>query len=233
MIRFLYITRNKVLAVFVLMLLAMAPAVAQTIVYQGETSTLSVNQLSGDTYSWELYDDGTVDFAKTAGITSSASYATFVGGNVGASVQVKWLKPGTYFFKVTAFDITGCTNNLKVGIIKVKASLPTAELAISPTEICNDGVSIAQLEIKFSGPGPWNIILQKRDMISGNTSTEVYSGIPESDNPKFLPVSPNVTTEYTVIEISNANSTNTVPSNPVTLTVHPLPEKTPIYLKKP
>lgn len=229
----MYIMRCKVLAVLVLMLLAMAPAVAQTVVYQGEISTLSVKQMSGDSYSWELYDDGTVDFAVTPGITSSASYATFVGGNVGASVQVQWLKPGTYFFKVNAFNITGCTNNLRVGIIKVEPSLPTAELAISPTEICNDGVSIAQLEMKFSGPGPWNIVLQKRDMVSGITSTEVYSGIPESDNPKILAVSPNVTTEYTIVEISNANATNTVPSNSVTLTVHPLPEKTPIYLKLP
>jgi hypothetical protein len=215
------------------MLLALAPAKAQTVVYQGETTTLNVEQMPGDTYSWELYDDGTVDFAITPGMTTSASYATFVGGNVGASVQVQWLKPGLYFFKVTAFNITGCTMNIKIGIIKVEPSIPTATLKITPEEICDDGVSVAQLEIAFTGPGPWNMILQTKNMATGATTTQAYSDIPESDNPTVITVTPNVTTEYTVIEISNKYATNTDPSNSATITVHPLPEKTPIYVKKP
>lgn len=231
--RLLHIARYLALAVLLHLLLAVAPAVAQNVVYQGETTTLAVEQMAGDTYAWELYDDGTVNFAITPGVTSSASYATFVGGNVGASVQVQWLKPGTYFYKVTAFDITGCTNNLRIGIIKVEPSIPTATPKITPAEICDDGVSVAQLEIAFTGPGPWNMILQAKDKVSGSVTTETYTNIPETENPKTVTINAKVTTEYTVIEISNKYATNADPSNTVTLTVHPLPEKTPIYLKKP
>ena len=231
--RLLYIVRYLSLAVLLHLLLALAPAMAQNVAYQGETTTLSVEQMAGDTYSWELYDDGTVDFAITSGMTTSASYATFVGGNVGASVQVQWLKPGLYFFKVTAFNITGCTMNIKIGIIKVEPSIPTATLKLTPTEICDDGVSVAQLEIAFTGPGPWNMILQAKDKVSGSVTTETYTNIPETGNPMTITVNPKATTEYTVIEVSNKYATNTNPSDSVTLTVHPLPEKTPIYLKKP
>lgn len=210
----------------------MAPVLAQNVAYQGQTTTLAVDQMPGDTYSWELYDDGTVDFAIVSGNCPVTS-ATFVGGNVGASVQVKWLKPGFYFFKVNARDITGCTNNIRIGIIEVKPALPTATLKITPAEICDDGVSVAQLEIAFTGPGPWNMILQTKDVASGAATTEAYLNIPESDNPKIITVGPTLNTEYTVIEVSNSYATQTEPSNSVTLTVHPLPEKTPIYLKLP
>jgi hypothetical protein len=233
MIKVSHIPRYLALAVLLHLLLALAPAMAQNVAYQGETTTLAVEQMSGDTYSWELYDDGTVDFAITPGMTTSASYATFVGGNVGASVQVQWLKPGLYFFKVTAFNITGCTMNIKIGIIKVEPSIPTATLKLTPTEICDDGVSVAQLEIAFTGPGPWNMILQAKDKVTGSVTTETYTNIPETGNPMTITVNPKATTEYTVIEVSNKYATNTNPSDSVTLTVHPLPEKTPIYLKKP
>lgn len=214
------------------MLLALAPAIAQTVVYQGETTTLAVEQVPGESYVWDLYDNGFVNFATTIG-NCPASSAIFVGGNIGASVQVQWLKPGLYFYKITALSITGCTNNLKMGIIKVEPSIPTATLKITPEEICDDGVSVAQLEIAFTGPGPWNMILQTKNMATGATTTQAYSDIPESDNPTVITVMPNVTTEYTVIEISNKYATNTDPSNSATITVHPLPEKTPIYVKKP
>ena len=63
------------------MLSALAPAMAQTVVnqnvvYQGETTTLEVDSLTGDTYSWELYNDSTVNFATATGTAVADGDAT-------------------------------------------------------------------------------------------------------------------------------------------------------------
>ncbi len=106
------------LTVIVPLLLALAPAMAQTVVYQSKTIPLSVVAVPGHTYEWELYNDPSVNFATVPGNCPVES-ATFIGGNTGASVNVQWLKTGIYFFKVTARDALGCAMNLKVGMIKV------------------------------------------------------------------------------------------------------------------
>lgn len=98
--------------------MALAPAKAQTVVYQGKIFPLSVVQKPGNTYDWEIYSDVAVDFAKVAGNCPVTS-ATFLGGNIGASVDVQWLKTGIYFFKVTAHDANNCASNFKIGMIKV------------------------------------------------------------------------------------------------------------------
>ena len=226
--KLLYIARYKALAVLLLMLLALAPAMAQTVVYQGQTTPLSVKQEPGDTYVWELYNDGTVDFAKVSGACPT-SLADFVGGNTGAVVRVEWKEPGTYFFKVTAWNITGCTMNLGVGIVEVLPSLPSAVLDVNPKAICEGDQ--AELNVTFSGKDPWSMKLQAKDK-NGITVTD-YPGINALGNPLKIPVKPITTTEYTVIEVSNVFGVQTIPSNSVTLTVNPLPEKTPIYLKIP
>lgn len=228
--KLLYIARYPALAVLLLLLLALAPAKAQTVVYQGQTTQLSADQKPGDSYSWELYNDSTVNFAIVPGACPT-NLADFVGGNTGATVSVLWKQPGIYFFKVNALNITGCTNNLRVGIVKVIPSLPKAVLEVTPEEICI-GES-AELKVTFSGKDPWNMKLQAKDLATGTTSIEDHSGITAAGNPLRISVNPNSTTEYTVIEVSNEFGVQTIPSNSVTLTVHPLPEKTPIYLKTP
>lgn len=228
--KLLYIARYPALAVLLLLLLALASARAQTVVYQGETTQLSAQQMPGDSYSWELYNDSTVDFAIVPGACPT-NLADFVGGNTGATVSVEWKQPGTYFFKVTALNITGCTQNLKIGIVKVLPSLPSAKLDLDPPDICI-GES-AELKVTFSGKDPWSMKLQAKDVATGITTVEDISGITAAGNPLRMSVNPNTTTEYTIIEVSNAFGVQTIPSNSVTLTVHPLPEKTPIYLKIP
>lgn len=221
----------KVWSVWLLVLLALAPAIAQNVVCQGEISQLKVEQKPGDTYEWELYDDGTVNFATTRGV-SSAAYATLIGANTGPEIKVQWFQTGVYFVKVTAHDARGCTSNLKIGKMKVIPSIPSATLKVTPEEKCDDGSS-AKLEVTFSGPGPWNMIVQMNDLGSGRVTSEVYSTVPETDNPKVIGIRPNSTTEYTVIEVSNKYGVQTDLSNTVKLTVHPLPQTTPIYLKQP
>ena len=55
-----HIARYKVLAVLLLMLLALAPVMAQNVAYTGETTKLEIVPVTGETYSWELYDNAYV-----------------------------------------------------------------------------------------------------------------------------------------------------------------------------
>ena len=105
----------RLLLVAIPVLLALASAKAQTYrVFVGQTIELSVLEMPGDTYSWELYNDVTgINFATDPG-NCPPTEAQFTGGiNTGPIVHVTWLSPGTYFYKVTA-QRSGCTMNLKV-----------------------------------------------------------------------------------------------------------------------
>lgn len=116
MIRPLYILPAWVM--LLPLLLALAPAMAQTVVYQGKTMTLNVDGLPGHTYEWEIYNDASIDFATTKGNCPVTS-AKFIGGSSGTSVKVQWIEQGIYFYKVTARDALGCAMNLKIGMVKV------------------------------------------------------------------------------------------------------------------
>lgn len=216
------------------MVLALAPAMAQTVVnqtvvYQGETTELGVEQMPGDTYVWDIYNDSTVNFATATGTAVADGQVEFVGGNIGTPVSVLWKTPGVYFYKITAMDVTGCTMNLKVGIVRVLPSLPTAIIEVKLLEICIG--EWAELLVTFTGKAPWSIKLQEKD--NDETRVVEYSGIGDADNPYTIRISPEKTTEYTVIEVTDARATQTKPSNSVILTVNPLPVSSPIYQYEP
>lgn len=109
------------------LLLSLAHAKAQTIVYQGTTTTLTVIPVPNNTYKWELYNDSTVNFATVPGNCPVTS-AAFTAGNTGSGVNVMWLQPGIYFYKVTARDVVQCAMNLKIGMIKV---IPAGVIAVN------------------------------------------------------------------------------------------------------
>ena len=109
---------RRALVVLLPMLLTPVAAKAQTAVYEGVTSQINVEQFPGDSYPWEIYTDTPVDFALVPGNCPPAS-ANFAGANTGASVSINWIKPGIYFFKVTARDAALCAMNFQVGMIKV------------------------------------------------------------------------------------------------------------------
>ena len=119
--------------------------------------------------------------------------------------------------------------NLKVGIMRVLPSLPTAVIEVKPEEICIG--EWAELLVTFTGKAPWNFKLQEKD--NDETRVVEYSGIGDADNPYTIRINPATTTEYTVIEVSDARAVNTKPSDPVILTVNPLPVSSPIYLHEP
>jgi hypothetical protein len=98
----------------------------------GETSTLSVLPNANESYVWELYDSA-VDFASIGGNCPPAK-AVFVGNNTGNEVQVKWLAPGEYFYKVSAQD--NCSNNIKIGKISINPALPIPAPSIAVIYDC-------------------------------------------------------------------------------------------------
>lgn len=222
MIKLWYIFR-RVMVAMLLLLLAMASAMAQTVTYVGETTTLEAVQQPGDTYNWELYDDGTVDFAIVPG-NCPVSSASFVGGSSGASVQVQWHEPGIYFYKVTAIDITGCTMNLKIGIIEVKESRPIAIITQpEPDNICLG--DLATLEVSISAEGPWNLT------ITDGTNLWTITDIQES--PFYFLFRPTSGAFYWVSEVSNKAGKTIIPSPKVWLDVKPRPVSSRIYQYEP
>ena len=196
----------------------MAKAVAQTDVYQGQTTTLEIEQKPGDTYTWEIYNDSTVNFAMVAGDTP-ATDALFVSGNSGNKVDVTWHQPGIYFYKVTAVDATGCTNNIKVGRIKILEGLPTATITADPICIGDP----ASLTVTLTGNGPWDITY------TDGVNTETITGITESTYLITISPGPTTSTQYWITEVTDALNTNSTPTDPVDLIVNPKPGSSKIY----
>ena len=221
MSRLLHDIKRLALVVLLPLLMAMAPAMAQTVVYVGDTTPLSVVQVPGDTYQWELYNNGSVNFATTPGNCPVTS-ALFTGTSSGANVNVKWLKPGTYFFKIVARNSTNCTNNLKMGIVTVLNALPTATIS-PPAAICI-GES-ASLAVTLTGTGPWEVTFT--DGAISWTVTAITT------TPYLLQVSPKATTNYSITKVKDLNGTNSTGNVPVMLQVNPKPASSKIYLYQP
>ncbi|MBK7027842.1 MAG: hypothetical protein IPH45_00880 [Bacteroidales bacterium] len=59
------------------------------------------------------------------------------------------------------------------------------------------------------------------------TTSQTYSDITSS--PFIIPLNPSVTTSYQVLEVSDANGTNNIPTLPVELMVKPRPVSSHIY----
>jgi len=212
----------RLLLVLLPVLMAMAQAMAQNVVFAGQTTELSTVQIAGDTYIWELYDDASnVNFATMPG-NCPITDAFFVGNiNTGPIVNVSWLSPGIYFFKVTS-SRAGCTKHLKVGKITVMESAAYATI-LQPTPI-RKGESTS-LSITLTGNAPWAI-----DIFDGNVTT-TYDSI--NSSPFILNIMPLTSTVYTVTRVTDATTTNTMPSNPVTVTVNPKPIGSHIYQYNP
>lgn len=208
------------IAVLLLCLLAKLPAGAQIVVHQGETTNLTVQQMPGDTYTWELYSDPTVNFAVDAGDPSPASYAEFVDGNDGPSVNVLWKVPGTYFVKVTGVDAAGCTNNLKVILITVLPPIPTAIIAAGPA-VCV-GVPF-DLTVTLTGTGPWTFTYTDGTTEWTVTEPNTSTTPPAIIHTIHVDPGPALDTQYWITSVTDSNETNTVPSERTTQQIDPLP----------
>ena len=214
----------KLLA-FVPLLLTMAPVMAQDddVVYTGETTVFAVEEAEGMTYTWYLYNDVEgLNLAETEG-NCPQSEAYFVGGvNTEASVEVMWLSAGTYFYKVVAED--DCSNNLKLGIIEVEESLPTAFFE-DPEDVCVDDP--AEMTLVLSGTEPWSVTYTV-EFEGEIIETETLTGIAETPHTFTVTHGEVGIYTYTVISVTDENGTNEEPSDPVFLEVLPRPVTSPI-----
>lgn len=223
MIRLLYIARFPALTVLLLMWMALAPAMAQNVTNKNETTVLDVQEIPGEAYTWELYSDSTLNFAVATGVTTSASYAEFVGGNIGAKVSVKWKEVGTYFFKVIGWGITGCTNNIKIGMIKVLPPLPEGTITTTPT-CSGDPV---KLKVDLTEVGPWSFTY--------TDGTTIWTENNVTSTPWEVTVNPGpgIDTEFWILTVTNQNGTNIRPSPKVMQVIYPAPKSSVIYLHEP
>ena len=210
----------RLLTVALGLLLTGASASAQSVtVYAGQTFTFEVDVqvASEENITYEIYNDfAGLNLAVVPGNCPVTS-AFFPAGNTGSSVDITWLVPGMYIVKIEA--VNDCpTNNMKFYLVEVLEALPTASLVVNPEEVCRGDE--ADLIITFTGTAPWSFTLEADDGINPPVTT-TYTDI--ADNPFVIAISPNRTTTYTVISITDANGTNNEPSFGVSLTVKPRP----------
>ncbi|MGQ7868169.1 hypothetical protein [Sunxiuqinia sp. sy24] len=208
-------------------MLTVASATAQIrTVYQGETIELSVVQEGNNTYTWDLYNDPSVNFATVDG-NALPNEAFFVAGNTGPNVQVTWLEAGIYFYRVLTVDEEGCTNHLKVGMLEVLESLPTADLELKPNEICIGDPGF--ITVTLTGNPAWEITLEAVNENGDVTDVTRYTVGENDPNPFEIQVNPTETTIYRVTELKDKYGNNLDPAASATLTVHPLPVNSRIY----
>ena len=222
----------RLLTVALGLLLTGAAASAQSVtVYVGQPFTFEVDVqfATEENITWEIYDDyDGVNMAEVHGNSPPEKFDFAPpNGNSGSEVTITWFVEGWYMVKIEA--VNDCpTNNMKFYLVEVLPSLPTATLVVNPEEICR-GYE-ADLIITFTEDGPWDFILEADDGINPPVQTHYEDN---TDNPRTIVLSPNVTTTYTVISVTNADGTNTEPSNVATLTVKLPPGGGPIYQYEP
>lgn len=195
---------------------------AQNVAHTGETTKLEIVPVSGETYSWELYKeptDPTFNFATEAGETNP-SYAEFVGGTyTGATVNILWKQPGIYFYKVTAWSITGCTNNIEIGMIEVKTAVK-ATIEASPVVCAGETVT---LTVTLEGTPPWEYTY------TNGTNSWKVTNVLTSPSVITLTPGPVITTDYWITSVTDKYGTNTTPGQKATQQVNPLPAPSTIY----
>lgn len=227
------------ISIGMMVLISAASAAGQVItIYPNQIVDFSVEQEpAGSTYKWEIYceSDFGVNMAQTAGTCPDGEV---VSGQGTKDAQIRFTKPGVYLVKIEVWDPVDCTNNMEFYRVEVEESLPTALLDLAPNEICitvdPTKPEFALIGISFTGTQPWKFTLEAGTYDEdGNfvvwDRTE-YDNV--TTNPMEITVSPTVTTIYRVVDLyDNNGGPQPEPSNSVTLTVHPLPTNSPIYIK--
>ena len=168
---------------------------------------------------WTLYNDSTVNFAVDPG-TVVQPYAEFVGDTNSSTVTILWKQAGVYFFKVNATDLTGCTQNLKIGRVRVLHPIPTAKLEASPAVCAGETIS---LTVTLTGTAPWEYTY------TDGTNSWTVSNVLTSPSVITLTPGPVITTDYWITSVKDSYGTNTTPSAKATQQINPLPAPSTIY----
>ena len=194
---------------------------------QCDTIEFSVVEWPGDRYTWDIYRDSTVNFAKTKGDVEPAVY--FEDGMYGgATVRVVNLEPGRYFLRIMVWDEENCTNNLLVFMLDVLENLPEAFL--EGDSLCIGETAL--VKVVLTGMGPWDIKYTYGD----GTNIVNLNGVTESEFTVPLPMLPEGKTDFWVMEVVEDNGVcrivNSTPTPKIGVLIYPKPTNSKIYLKK-
>lgn len=171
------------IAVALLAIVTAVPAAGQTTVYSGQTSELSVVEVPGETYSWQLFNDHNgVNFATAFGNCPPSSAFLVDDITTGPVVNVTWLEPGTYFYKVTAYN--ECTNNVKIGMVTV-LPLIDGEIELRAEDNANSCVG-AIVGVPIMVVDNFNEIASFRIQLTFNSSVIKFNGF-TNINKKLAP----------------------------------------------
>lgn len=173
--------------VFLLAVVAMANAVAQGSppVYNGDTKTYQVENHTGSSYSWYIFNEPTFNAKATSDEIRINS-----GANANI-LNVTWIKPGTYYPTVIETDESGCSNTKAIAVVVLSRN------GIWPViRIANPTVMIGNMKyITTSSCQPVTIDASQStgDGISYNWNPSVFLDNSTSSAPTF---SPGTTTIY-------------------------------------
>ncbi len=176
---------------FILLLGGVHSVYAQLTANVDDITTLSVQNVPGETYVWELYDTTVVNFATIPGNCPNTK-AVFMNGNTGASVDVKWLKKGVYFYKIIVQGAGGCSNNIKIGKIRIRNPLPI-ELYSFTANAQSDGTVLLEWKSAVEINNDYYTVYKSKDGLTwemwenvkgaGNSTVEqVYQLIDDEPN---------------------------------------------------
>lgn len=196
---------------------------------QCDTIEFSVVDMPGDRYTWDIYDDYTLNFAHNDGRLEPGVY--FVNGDYeGSNVRITGMEPGIYVVRIVVWDEEHCASNIKIAIVEIKPKIPQVELV--GTEACiGDPTSV---RIIFTGTGPYTIQYTIGDALTP-TVVNINGNVenPEVEIPITEPL-PVGETSFWLISVEDGCKAYEFPvdERPRTgIIIHPKPTNSKIYVK--
>lgn len=196
------IYKRLILAVLLgLWTVVFAMAQGGMVVTEGQTKTYQVENHSGSSYVWVVYNEPT--FSNTA----IDSEVRIVSGENTSSLSVTWLKPGIYYPTVIEIGETGCTNTKAVAVRVQEGIIPWPVAKIS-----NETILIGGQNYILAGTCRSLVIDASSSTGDGLTfqwEPSIYLDNPKSSTPVF---SPGITTTYqlTVTDVYGRSSSLSV-----------------------
>lgn len=188
-------TYKRLLLVMILALWVVAFAMAQggVVVSEGDTKTYQVDNHTGNSYFWVIYNESSFH---TKALDNEVRIDS---GEKMSSLTVSWLKAGLYFATVVEMDRFGCTNT-KAVVITVKTAnsdKPTARIA-GAAIVTLGSCDVAGHILDASTSGGGGLVF--------SWSPSIYLDNASSSKPKFLP---GKTTRYHLTVTDSRGQTDT------------------------
>lgn len=195
-------------------------------VTQCGTIQFMVDEMPGDEYTWDLFQDSLGNFAVNNGDMDADIYFE-EGMDRGAIVRVNNLPIGSYFLRIMAWDEISCTNNLMLFRMDVIEPPPPIMYGDS---LCIDDVPV--INIVFSGTGPWDFEYTYGEGVNA-VNLMGHTDDPEVAVPILTPLTVG-THKIWIMEVNDACEVNSYEEDRAPRTgivIYPKPTKSKIYVK--